>query len=82
MYDTLIGPGKIADLFAKPGGGGKEDDAEGGTGTVSLAQQVMDENTTQLDTHEEKMKHDMAREHDEKETKEKKRSIFSRFTRK
>ena len=65
IYERMLGPGKIKDLFA-------EEDAEeaakppelqqppqaepGRTDTVSFAQQVMHDNTTQLDTEEEAKK--------------------------
>ena len=64
VYERLVGPGRVADLFVVTEG--PEEAAKGdGTqqGTVSLAQQVMHENTTQLDTQEEMNRH--AGDHDE-----------------
>jgi hypothetical protein len=70
-----VGPGKVADLFAND----PEDEQEqehvfappGRQDTVTFAQQVMNDNTTQLDTEEELKK--------SKKTK-KKGSIFSFFS--
>lgn len=55
VYERLLGPGKVKDLFAgdqAPDG----QETEGRQDTVSFAQHVMDENTTQLDPKEEKKK--------------------------
>ncbi|KAJ6442563.1 proline oxidase PrnD [Purpureocillium lavendulum] len=46
VYERMTGPGKVMDLF-KHGAG--EAEAPASQDTVSLAQQVMDEHTTQLD---------------------------------
>ena len=53
VYDRLFGPGKVMDLFAKPPDG---QEIAQGQNSVSLAQQVMDQNTTQLDPKEESKK--------------------------
>ncbi|KAF4996546.1 hypothetical protein FGRMN_4430 [Fusarium graminum] len=86
VYERLFGPGKIQDLFE-----GEERPEEtsqtepqqepgapthpGRSDTVNLAQNVMDQNTTQLDTETE-----MTRHVDEKNEK-KKKGFFSRFKR-
>ncbi|KAK5994279.1 hypothetical protein PT974_04751 [Cladobotryum mycophilum] len=67
VYDRLLGQGRVMDLFSKtealPEGqpGGPE-----GDNAVSLAAQVMNDNTNQLDTEEELKKH-AAENHDENE---------------
>lgn len=58
VYDRMLGPGKVADLFNKDGTDPnvlppKHDDDEN---TVGLAQQLMNDNTAQLDTHEQMTK--------------------------
>lgn len=65
VYERLTGPGKVMDLFA---GDDQPQDAQqqqegvtdgsggGGQDTVSLAQHVMNENTTQLNPEEEEKK--------------------------
>ena len=83
VYKKLTGSGKVADLFDQPdakigtlevidanqqeptfpGPPGRQD-------TVSLAQDVMNQETTHLDTEQEAKKHKMD-----------KKSIFSRFSR-
>lgn len=45
VYQTLIGPGKVLDLFQAPEGAPPTDD------TVATAQSCMNAHTTQLDTH-------------------------------
>lgn len=73
IYERIVGPGKVADLFAQP----DEEDQVPGAGppgrqdTVSFAQQVMDDNTTKLDTEEEMRKQ-----------KKEKKGLFSAFGRK
>jgi hypothetical protein len=77
IYERILGPGKVADLFVTD----TEDEAgqehafapPGRQDTVVFAQQVMNDNTTQLDTEEEL-----------KKTKKKKKggNLFSVFTRK
>lgn len=82
VYERLVGSGKVIDLFPKMEGQEHEEAppaAQDGQDTVSLAQQVMNDNTTQLDTHDEQAKQN--EERGKKEKKEKK-GIFSRFTRK
>lgn len=87
VYERLTGEGKVVDLFAKPLEEAKPA-PDGDQGSVTLAQQVMNENTTQLDTHEEKKKHDKKKEDNKKERDDKKRGkedkeskggLFSRF---
>lgn len=69
IYERMLGPGKIMDLFAeedaeeaaKPPGEQQQPPASsstkpGRTDTVSFAQQVMHDNTTQLDPEEEAKK--------------------------
>lgn len=55
VYERLKGPGNVMDLFVEPEG--PEARPEDGTtlheGTVSFANQVMHDNTTQLDAREE-----------------------------
>ncbi|KAL6912426.1 hypothetical protein FSST1_010186 [Fusarium sambucinum] len=80
VYERVFGPGKIKDLFdgeeaeeqqqqqiepASEAGPGRSD-------TVNLAQDVMNQNTTQLDTEREMERH-------EDEKKEKKKGFFSHF---
>lgn len=52
---------------------------EGGQGTVSLAQQVMHENTNQLDAQETQNTRDIKEDIQRGEVKKGKRSFFSRF---
>ena len=60
IYDTLLGPGKVKDLFADPGPGPAPLQLEAGPSfapparadTVVFAQEVMDTNTAKLDTGE------------------------------
>lgn len=76
IYERIVGQGKVADLFVTDA-----EEAElqqehvfappGRQDTVLFAQQVMNDNTTQLDTEEEL----------HKKQKKKKGGIFSRFTR-
>ena len=74
VYERLVGPGTVQELFYNPEVKDQPGEAPSASpGTVSLAEQVMNENTTQLDTQEELEKQTEAKEH--------KRSIFSRFTR-
>lgn len=78
IYERILGPGKVADLFVTDT---EEDEAgqehafapPGRQDTVVFAQQVMNDNTTQLDTEEEL-----------KKTKKKKKggNLFSVFSRK
>ena len=56
VYQRLVGPGNIMDLFA-PGQADAPPPPPPEDDSVSVAQQVMHENTTQLDTHEEMKKH-------------------------
>ncbi|KAH7150308.1 hypothetical protein B0J13DRAFT_286595 [Dactylonectria estremocensis] len=82
VYERLTGSGKVLDLFDKQeamdGADGPRPPEEN---TVSVAQQVMNDNTTQLDAHEQ-MNRDVT-EDEPKEEKEEKEgkfdSMFSRF---
>ncbi|KAM5343401.1 hypothetical protein ACJ41O_011938 [Fusarium nematophilum] len=61
VYETLLGPGKVMDLFSPDqlqGQPGEGEPHAGGPDTVSFAQQVMHENTTQLKPEEELKKHE------------------------
>ncbi|KAL3958280.1 hypothetical protein ACCO45_006442 [Purpureocillium lilacinum] len=81
VYERIKGPGKVMDLFNKPAEGAEA--LPPSQDTVSLAQQVMDENTTQLDPQEQRDKPDeeeSEREGDG-EKKKKKRGLFSRMLR-
>jgi hypothetical protein len=49
IYERIRGPGKVTDLFS----GAEGEEPAGPTNSVSVAQQVMLDNTTQLDTQEE-----------------------------
>ncbi|KAH6995813.1 hypothetical protein BKA56DRAFT_639855 [Ilyonectria sp. MPI-CAGE-AT-0026] len=90
VYERLTGSGKVIDLFAKTEDVGQGGEVPAGENTVSLAQQVMDENTTQLDPHEELDKHKRRKnqkdgedneDKDQKDHKESKlNSLLSRFT--
>ncbi|KAH7312698.1 hypothetical protein B0I35DRAFT_411388 [Stachybotrys elegans] len=76
VYERLVGPGKVVDLFpdthVSPQEGGEARPTQP-SDTVSVAQHVMDENTTKLDTEEDP----------DKPRGEKKRGgMFSRFRRK
>ncbi|CAM1505977.1 Fc.00g116140.m01.CDS01 [Cosmosporella sp. VM-42] len=74
VYERLVGPGTVEELFSNAEVQDQAGEAPPvNSGTVSLAEQVMNENTTQLDTQEELEK--------SMEVKEHKKSIFSRFTR-
>ncbi|PNY27608.1 Uncharacterized protein TCAP_02468 [Tolypocladium capitatum] len=74
VYERIIGPGKVMDLFNQPAGQGQEHAAApAGQDSVSLAQQVMDDNTTQLDPQAERNKPE--------DEKEKKHRFFSRILR-
>ncbi|KAJ4265966.1 hypothetical protein NW762_003939 [Fusarium torreyae] len=87
VYERLFGPGKIQDLFAGPERPeeqpqllpppeGEMPEHPGRSDTVSFAQNVMNENTNQLDTGRELERHE-----DEKKEKKKKKGFFSRFKR-
>ncbi|KAH7134142.1 hypothetical protein EDB81DRAFT_803293 [Dactylonectria macrodidyma] len=82
VYERLTGSGKVLDLFAKQDA---MDGADGqhppGENTVSVAQQVMNDNTTQLDAHEQMNRGVPGDEpKEDKEEKESKfDSMFSRF---
>ncbi len=60
VYDRMFGPGKVADLFDKEGqittnstdSGALPPKDDDGENTVGLAQQLMNDHTAQLDTHE------------------------------
>lgn len=90
VYERLTGSGKVVDLFAKTDDVDQGGEAPAGENTVSLAQQVMDENTTQLDPHEELDKHKRRKKEKEGEDNEDKdrkdhkdsklNSLLSRFT--
>ncbi|KAH7017013.1 hypothetical protein EDB80DRAFT_704021 [Ilyonectria destructans] len=90
VYERLTGSGKVIDLFAKTEDVDQGGEVPAGENTVSLAQQVMDENTTQLDPHEELDKHKRRKnqkdgedneDKDRKDHKESKlNSLLSRFT--
>jgi len=54
IYERIRGPGKVADLFSEAEG----EEPTGRTDSVSVAQQVMHDNTTQLDAQEELDKKD------------------------
>lgn len=51
VYKALTGPGKVMDLFKPESEGGAEPDPEAPE-AVSVAAALMDQHTTQLDTHE------------------------------
>ncbi|KAI5458953.1 hypothetical protein BGZ63DRAFT_389975 [Mariannaea sp. PMI_226] len=71
VYDRLTGSGKVKDLFIAPEPQDHGPGAPPGrTDTVSLAQQVMNDNTAQMDTQEEMEKH---------KGEKKRRSMLSRF---
>jgi hypothetical protein len=80
VYERVFGPGKIKDLFEGEETEGHEqqqietgpDAGPGRSDTVNLAQDVMNQNTTQLDTETEMTRH-------EDEKKEKKKGFFSHF---
>ena len=59
VYERILGPGKVEDLFAAPGVPQIQEGAPspGSHDTVSVAQQVMKQNTTELDAHHEMEKH-------------------------
>lgn len=70
IYDRLTGKGKVADFFdEEPDEPGQQQPQppSGRTDTVSFAQQVMHDNTNQLDTGEEMKK------------QKKKGNVFTRF---
>ncbi|KAJ3531941.1 hypothetical protein NM208_g8652 [Fusarium decemcellulare] len=71
VYERILGPGKIMDLFDHgnvqvPEGGTQEPPVQEGPDTVSFAQQVMNENTTQLEPQEELRKRKERKERKEK----------------
>ncbi|KAF4981527.1 hypothetical protein FZEAL_2676 [Fusarium zealandicum] len=94
VYERLIGTGKVKDLFS---GDQLQDQihegaaAPAGPGAVSFAQQVMNDNTTQLETQEELSRHNRDKEdkmeQDEEESrdrsgkKSRKTGFFGRFKR-
>ncbi|RSL42817.1 hypothetical protein CEP53_011988 [Fusarium sp. AF-6] len=68
VYERLFGSGKVKDLFEHGDVQVQEgEDATGGQGTVSFAQQVMNENTNQLEPEAELKKHQKQREEAEQE---------------
>ncbi|KAF5025383.1 hypothetical protein F66182_2548 [Fusarium sp. NRRL 66182] len=74
VYERLLGPGKVQDLFdggERPQEPLQENAKLGRSNTVSFANDVMNDNTTQLDTERELNKH--------KEEKKRKPSLLSRF---
>lgn len=71
VYERLVGPGKVMDLWSKPEVQDGGEAPQAAQTSVSLAQQVMDENTTQLNPQEEQNKQD--------QQKGKKTKFFSRF---
>lgn len=81
VYDRIFGPGKIKDLFEgeeKPDGQEQQQQIEpapeadsGKADTVNLAQDVMNQNTNQLDTERELERH--------QDEKKKKGGFFSHF---
>lgn len=75
VYERLVGEGKVEDLFSKMDATNAHQDeaTEPGPDSVSLAQQVMDDNTTKLDPREEMEKSGV------EEEKKKSKNIFSRF---
>lgn len=87
MYERLIGPGSVKDLFieGQPVVGEAPQES-----TVSMAQQVMHDNTTQLDAQEQLQKNgsaghqDGARglDQDQGEKKPKKSNFLSRLLKK
>lgn len=91
VYERMTGKGKIIDLFNQPGMEGQTAQTPPeGEDTVSLAQGIMNANTTQLDTREEQKKHsdvkrdlEIKAERDVEEKKDKKglKGMLSRFTR-
>ncbi|KAF4460225.1 2`-hydroxyisoflavone reductase [Fusarium albosuccineum] len=76
VYERILGPGKIMDLFDHgnvqvPEGGTQEPPVQEGQDTsVSFAQQVMNENTTQLEPQEELRKRKERKERKEKDGEE------------
>ncbi|ROT38960.1 hypothetical protein SODALDRAFT_276205 [Sodiomyces alkalinus F11] len=77
VYERLVGPGKVMDLFSATVEVEDEDaeaPAEQQPNSVSLAQQVMHDNTTQLNTQDELDRH-------ESEKSKKRGGLLSRFTR-
>lgn len=77
VYERLTGEGKVADLFQAQADQEQQQQADGkeqGPNTVLLAQQVMNDNTNQLDTQ------DQARSTEGSE--EPKKGFFSRFRKK
>jgi hypothetical protein len=92
VYERIIGPGKVADLFAEGqlSAGPSAEGEPSHENTVSVAQQVMHENTTQLDAEEQMAKNDSESDKDgnrglneeEGQTKGKKRNFFARMLKK
>ncbi|KAI9170833.1 hypothetical protein HJFPF1_00307 [Paramyrothecium foliicola] len=82
VYERILGPGKIADLFTAPDGQQllieQGQPSPGSHDTVSVAQEVMKQNTTELDTHVEMGKHNAER--GLADERGEKKSLFSRFT--
>lgn len=91
IYERILGPGKVADLFNQTDSMGEQGQAN----TVSFAQQVMHDNTNQLDTQDELDKKNAKKgkkgdkgdkrdkgdkEKGEKKEKKSKGGLFSRFT--
>lgn len=68
VYERLFGSGRVKDLFEHGDGPVQEGvDATTGQDTVSFAQQVMNENTNQLEPEAELKKHKKQREEAEQE---------------
>ena len=83
VYERLTGPGAVADLFAAQAEQ-EHESIEGQTGqnTVLLAQQVMHDNTNQLDTKDEGGRSQDEGVRSAEVPEEPKRSFFSRFRKK
>lgn len=94
VYERIIGPGKIKDLFAdgRLATGPPVEGEPAQESTVSVAQQVMNENTTQLDAEEQMKKSesegeggegtDRGVENGQTEKKARKRDFFTRMLKK
>ncbi|KAF2118620.1 hypothetical protein BDV96DRAFT_488519, partial [Lophiotrema nucula] len=82
VYDRLFGPGKVADLFPEMESNAQEIGAAGQMqNTVLFAQQVMNDNTTQLDCQEEMQRNmgDNSQDHKGVRWKESTSSFFRKF---
>jgi hypothetical protein len=91
VYERIIGPGSVKELFVdgQPAGAEPTDGEQLQETTVSTAQQVMHDNTTQLDAEEQMKKNDSGSDRDGErglgegtEKKGKKRNFFARMLKK